>query len=236
MSRGERHSLSCLILTNNAPQPGPPPQLTGAPPLSHSDAPLAVTHTITAKEALAATGAAPLENHRQERFCINIVEGMRRGLAYSTAGYEAQSDNSARSGASTLMRKPEVQARIAFLREQVAALARERRERVIQEMERIALSDLRKAVDWSDHRVTVRDSASLDDATAAAIAEVQVSRGHGVKVRMHDKLAALKELARIHGAYPDAGDDQHTQQVVVIVAPEKLSRDEWVARYGSGGV
>lgn len=92
------------------------------------------------------------------------------------------------------------------------------RTRIVDELAKIAFSDIRKAVEWhgdlvrekdnpdggdvlvikeifSNH-VRLIDSAQLDADTAAAIAEVKQSPTGGLSIKFHDKLAALDKLGR----------------------------------------
>jgi hypothetical protein len=79
---------------------------------------------------------------------------------------------------------------------------------------KIAFSDIRKVVSWGPEqaaddredghepktratvtKVTVLESSSIDPDTAAAVAEVYQSATGDVRVKMHDKPAALEKLA-----------------------------------------
>ena len=104
-------------------------------------------------------------------------------------------------------------------------------DRVLQELARIGFSDIRKAVRWASNvavaapdersldeimeegageirhaitnQVELLDSDAIDDDTAAAIAEIaQTDRG-GLKVKFHDKRAALVDLGRHLGMFKD---------------------------------
>ena len=66
-----------------------------------------------------AKGSQPLRIARMENFCLAIVNGHSKVEAYAAAGYKGAS----RSGPATLARKPEVSARIDFLRKRVAEQA-----------------------------------------------------------------------------------------------------------------
>lgn len=100
----------------------------------------------------------------------------------------------------------------------------------VREFERIGFARLSDVVEWDRHgMVTVKASDELTDEVAAAVSEVQLQKGRSLRVKMHDRIAAVKELADNHGLK----DHQARPNVnVVIVAPEKLPYDEWLQTYG----
>ena len=72
----------------------------------------------------------------QERFCVEIVASGNATESYKAAGYKVKNDNSAAACAAALLRKPNIQKRIAELREELSSAkimdARERRELLTQ--------------------------------------------------------------------------------------------------------
>ena len=52
-------------------------------------------------------------------------------------------------------------------------------------------------------RVTVLDSATLSDDAAAAVAEVSQSANGSLRIKLHDKPAALEKLGRTFGMFKD---------------------------------
>lgn len=90
-------------------------------------------------------------------------------------------------------------------------------ERVMAEIAAIGFSDIRRAISWELAEETAPDPAEppsrryayrlknsglLDPSTGAAIAEFHRYSCGAVRLRMHDKLAALHLLARHLGAFP----------------------------------
>lgn len=66
----------------------------------------------------------------------------------------------------------------------------------------IAGFDIRKAVEWDDGTVTLKESSQIDDATAFAIQEVSsqcTENGTNVKIRSYDKTKALDLLGKFLG-------------------------------------
>lgn len=99
-------------------------------------------------------------------------------------------------------------------------------DRVLKELAKIGFSDIRSAVKWnaSDEagkRTTglcVVSSDEIDDETAAAISEISET-AHGLKIRMHDKRAALVDIGKHLGMFTDrvelTGADRGPVQVEV---------------------
>ena len=77
-------------------------------------------------------GFAPLRNDRHEKFAFKRALLMPKAEAYRAAGWTAKDDHAAAGNASRLERRPEVAARIAYLRrhgdEQILHAKRERLE------------------------------------------------------------------------------------------------------------
>ena len=92
-------------------------------------------------------------------------------------------------------------------------------EMVIGELAKIGFADIRKAMKWGATVIVLgvdRDgneieeahtpmalipSDEIDDATAAAIAEVSIGKDGQMKLKMHDKRAALVDLGRHLGMF-----------------------------------
>jgi phage terminase small subunit len=123
------------------------------------------------------------------------------------------------STATKLGQRPDIRARVAELIDQWSDDLSLSLERVLQELSRVAFSDIRRVIQWSGGKyqkiVTIDaqgaeivefiqrqapvaqlvDSTSLDAATAAAIQEVTQTKDGTIRVRMHPKLQALQQLA-----------------------------------------
>jgi phage terminase small subunit len=118
-----------------------------------------------------------------------------------------------------LLQIPHVAHMVADEREKLAKTFGLDAARIVKELARIALADVRKAVAWSgkEHRqetkggkvivraandVLLRGSDEIDDETAAAIAEV-IQTKDGARIKFHDKTAAIAQLTRILGLTDD---------------------------------
>jgi phage terminase small subunit len=95
-------------------------------------------------------------------------------------------------------------------------------EQVVRELKLLGFSDIRKVVSWRNElvtrtekgedgepvkvlmpRVTIVDADKISDEAAAAIAEVWQTVNGALRVKMHDKHAALVSLGRHLGLFTD---------------------------------
>ena len=79
-------------------------------------------------------------------------------------------------------------------------------DRILRELARIAFADPRDVSDWGPGGVTLKDSASLSDDDAAAVAEVSqtiTESGGSIKAKMYDKQRALELLGKHLGMFVD---------------------------------
>lgn len=168
---------------------------------------------------------------RQERFVAEYLIDLNATEAAIRAGY---SPKTAYSIGHENLNKPEIAALIAQKQERLIRKTEVTQERVIAELAKIGFSDIRNAVAWRTdvavaapddrsldeivdegpgevrHAVTNQvelvDSDRIDDDTAAAIAEISQTDKGGLKVKFHDKQAALVSLARHLGMFTDKVD------------------------------
>jgi phage terminase small subunit len=127
-----------------------------------------------------------------------------RGNATQASLAAGYAPKAARSSASVLLRKPRIEAAIEahFAKADITVA------RVLEELRRIAFSDLRQVATWGGaDGVRLLTSDTLTDEAAACIAEVvdhsktvgQDILDRQVRVKLHDKLAALNTLAKYLG-------------------------------------
>lgn len=165
---------------------------------------------------------AALDNPRHERFAQALAEGMSATDAYVWAGFKANDGN-----ASRLKGNERVVARLAELTAKGAERAEVTVERVVRELAKIGFSDIRKVVKWSgselldevdgkdgeggEPQLIVRaanlvclvNSEDIDDETAGCISEVSQSKEGALKVKLHDKRAALVDLGKHLGMFKE---------------------------------
>ena len=150
-----------------------------------------------------------LTNVKHERFAQELAKGLTIDAAYVKAGYKSHRANAAR-----LRAKEDVKARVAELMEIGARQAGVTVEMVVTELAKIGFGDIRRAVRWGDALavadadgnqrivagVALLPSDEVDDATAASIAEIAQTRD-GLRVKFHDKRAALVDLGKHLGMF-----------------------------------
>jgi phage terminase small subunit len=152
---------------------------------------------------------------REWSFCLEYLVDLNGRQAAIRAGYAPAS---ASQEASRLRAKVNIAEAISGLLERRAGVTKPG---LINELARIGFSDIRKAVTWRPDvevvegdddeepmkiirsRVTVVDSALIDDDTAAAIAAVSQGANGVLRVQMHNKVDALEKLARALNLYKE---------------------------------
>lgn len=73
---------------------------------------------------------------------------------------------------------------------------------IIKELIRIGFSDVKDVVNWNGWVVTPKNADELTEDQTAAISEM-VPNKFGVKIKMHDKVAALEKLGKHLGIFTD---------------------------------
>lgn len=99
-----------------------------------------------------------------------------------------------------LLQKPTIKAEIEARRAELLERLGVTTERVLQEYAALAFSDMREVSQWNGSVVAPKDSSTLDNRAAAAIAEVS-SDEKGTKVKLHDKKGALDALSKHLGLF-----------------------------------
>ena len=149
---------------------------------------------------------------RQARFVAEYLIDLNATQAAIRAGY---SERTAEQQGPRLLGNVGVAVAIQAAQAKRAQRTEITQDRVLTELARVGFADLRKAVTWGGESVTLKDSGEIDDDTAMAVAEV--SQGpNGIKIKLHDKLAALDKIARHLGMFKD-GSDMPQDAVSLVV-------------------
>ncbi|HYH39903.1 MAG TPA: terminase small subunit [Azospirillum sp.] len=133
------------------------------------------------------------------------------------AGY---SPKTAAAQASRLLKDVDVAAAIERGRKLLAVRSGITPEMVLAELAKLGFSDIRQIIQWRanvqqmaedpdtgepvlqvNNEVVITDSAKLSPEAAAAIAEVSQSKDGTLRVKMHDKLAALVKIGQHLGMF-----------------------------------
>jgi phage terminase small subunit len=144
-------------------------------------------------------------NHRQRRFVLEYLQDANLTQAAIRAGYKPRW---VKRNTTRLAGYPEVR---AALKHEMAARARRTgisAERLLDELVRLAFAEIGRVVEWGPDGARLRPKTGLARHDTAAIAELAVGRdGRIVRLRLHDKDAALKALARRLGLNEPAAND-----------------------------
>ena len=119
------------------------------------------------------------------------------------------------------------------VRQQRAALASpdvNKREAVVQELEAIASGVITDVLNWDDlGQVFLTPSEKLSERSRRGIKKVKVTptqHGNSIEVEMHDKLSALRLLAKHRGLLEPNSDDQRPSMIGINVTGPKTTTYE----------
>lgn len=185
-------------------------------------------------------GSATKLSLRERRFIDSYVVTLNATKAAIAAGFAAKS---AGTWGAKLLKKAGVQAILEKRMEELAEKAGVSAQRVIEEFARVAFSDVRKAVRWRSNvktaaideetgkpitvvtnEVTLLDSDKLDDAVAAAIHSISQGPKGDLKIRFHNKIAALTELGKHLGLFKT--DPTDSDGVTIEIRRLSKQRDD----------
>jgi len=152
-------------------------------------------------------------NKKQTRFVEEYLIDLNATQAAIRAGY---SKNRAGEIGWQLLQKTTIQEAISAAQARRSERTEITQDMVLAELAKIAFSDMRRAVKWSSslgevmdgdnlvqtNGVMLVDSDNLDDSTAAAVSEISQT-AQGIKIKLHDKRAALVDIGRHLGMFND---------------------------------
>lgn len=185
---------------------------------------------------------------RQERFVSEYIVDLNATQAAIRAGY---SRATAAQQGERLLRNVE----IAEAVEQALKARSERTgitaDRVLTELAKIGFSDIRKVVSWRGsltreednpdggdvlvikeivtNHVKIIDSDQIDDETAAAISEVSQTKDGGLKIKLHDKRAALVDIGKHLGMFKDKVEVTGKDGAPLVEAPDAVTLARQIA-------
>lgn len=171
----------------------------------------------------AQTGTAAELNAKQARFVQEYIVDLNATQAAIRAGY---SEKTAHSQGQRLLKNVGIAEAISKAQEQRGERTQITADRVLKELARIGLSDLRQAF---DEQGNLKRPADWDDELAAAVSSVEVvarNSGDGAveyvhKLKMWDKNTALANIAKHFGMFIErhehTGKDGEPLQAVVVL-------------------
>lgn len=161
-----------------------------------------------------------LKNIRYESFCQEYLVDLNATQAAIRAGYSAKT---AGTKGHQLLQIVEIAARIQFLMAERGKRTEITAERVVQELAKVAFASMRQFIRVDSDGQPQIDLSTTDNDNLDALMEVQTetvveSRGSGderefdtirkTKIKLHNKLGALHELAEHTGVFAKRDKDQ----------------------------
>jgi len=95
----------------------------------------------------------------------------------------------------------------------------ENQERVLEELGHIASSDITDVVSWTGDVAILKASEELPTQVRKAIKKVKITPGkygNAIEVEMHDKLSALRMMARVTGLNEPQQDESNRPTMIGI--------------------
>lgn len=143
----------------------------------------------------------------QQKFVLGILKGLNQTDAYKQAGGKAKADDIARSAASTMLTNVNVKSFLDAMNEVAISNAIMSREEALERLSSIGRSSVSEMVEFSEHKMGAdedgnpviqsvwrfKDSALQDPKALAAISELTASKD-GIKLKLHDPKAAIKQI------------------------------------------
>jgi phage terminase small subunit len=164
-------------------------------------------------------------NSKQQRFVDEYLIDLNATQAAIRAGYSART---AGAIGDENLKKPEIAAAVEKAIAERSERTKITQDRVLSELAKIGFADIRRAVRWYSqaniaavdddpdsealveegavrvrvaNQVELVSSDEIDDATAAAISEIGQSSTGALKVKLHDKRAALVDIGKHLGMF-----------------------------------
>ncbi len=165
---------------------------------------------------------------RERRFVAELIRCGNPSEAAVAAGY---APSGARDNARRLLGKPVVRYAVERGRSLVERRTGVTRERVLEELARVAFGNLGRIAEWDGEVLTLKSLADLTATEAAAIAGVilyRSKRKQSVTIRLHGKAQAIAALARYFGLFdgPKAPLQSGKERLMRRLAPYMEAADE----------
>lgn len=135
---------------------------------------------------------------KQTAFVREYLMDLNAAQAAIRAGY---SRKRAGDQGRRLLNSPEIREAVAAAQAERAERTGVSADRVVEELAKIAFSDLRDVMVWGPDGVSLKDSTTLTEAQAALVAEVVEGSGKTLRIKRHDKVKALELLGRHIGMF-----------------------------------
>lgn len=152
------------------------------------------------------------------RFCDRYFETLNGTQSAIYAGF---SEHTARVQASQMLATDEVEEYLTVLRNDLAEKTSVSQQKVLNEIAKIAFSDIRNFYQEDNNLKPIID---LDDNEAAALSSVKsfeeripgtdIVAGYNKEIKLYDKLGGLEKLARILGMYKEDNEQARSKNEI----------------------
>lgn len=181
---------------------------------------------------------------KQRAFVREYLIDLNATQAAIRAGY---SEKTARQIGEENLSKPDIASAVEAAMKNRADRTDITADRVLRELAKIGFADIRKAVKWQSSLITEEDnpdggdvaviktvvtnnvqlvaSDELDDDTAAAVSEISQNATGGLKIKLHDKRAALVDIGKHLGMFVERRENINTN---FTISSEPLTEDQWL--------
>ncbi|WP_373503036.1 terminase small subunit [Aestuariivirga sp.] len=147
---------------------------------------------------------------KQRRFVQEYLIDLNGTAAARRAGYSAKTANEL---AVKVKKSPHVARAIA---DALAERAGVTRAFIVDELAKVARANAGDYFEWGPGGLVIKASADLTEDQKAAVAEVSqtvTETGGTVRVKLHDKIAALEKLGRVLGMFTDNAGPSSAVQI-----------------------
>lgn len=166
---------------------------------------------------------------KQAMFCCEYIVDLNGTQAAIRAGYSAKTANRI---ATENLSKPVIKAEIERLMSERKDRVEITADRVLAELAKIGFADMRDVASWGEtvvdedgkpiHGVKLVSSDKLTDSAAAAISEIAETPA-GLRIKLHDKRAALVDIGKHLGMFTEKVEHSgaiQVQSTVTFVMPK----------------
>lgn len=148
----------------------------------------------------------------QQKFVLGIIRGLNQTDAYKQAGGKAKTEETARSSASEILTNPNVKSFLDSMNDVAVSDAIMTRQEALERLSAIGRASVSEMVEFSEHNMgkdddgnpviqavwRFKDSALQNPQALAAISELTAGKD-GIKLKLHDPKAAIKQVAEMQG-------------------------------------
>lgn len=148
---------------------------------------------------------------KQKRFADEYMKDLNATQAAIRAGY---SKKTADVQGARLLGNVKVFEYVRELQKKMQKKTEITRERLVEELAKIAFGNIGEAVEWSSHSVVLIPSCRLTEDVKASIAEIKESQ-FGISIKRHDKIRAIDLISKLLG-YQDEDRRKNEDGVVIV--------------------